>query len=113
MRHETLDLGIAFDWENWSKFRKYKINIHELNAVFDAFATFIKSKGYDPILYSSKFYLENIWENKNNETVWLAHYSRTTNYAGDYYIWQMSNIGKIDGINADVDIDILYKNKNA
>lgn len=110
---EKLDLGIAFDWENWSKFRKYKINIHELNNVFDAFATYVKANGYKPMLYSSKFYLENIWENKNNEAVWLAHYTNHTSYAGPYYIWQMSCIGKIDGINADVDIDILYKNKNA
>ena len=113
LHNEELDLGIAFDWENWSKFRKYKINIHELNSVFDAFATYVKGHGYEPLLYSSKFYLENIWENKNNETVWLAHYSKSTNYAGPYYIWQMSCIGKIDGINADVDVDILYKNKNA
>ncbi len=113
LHHEKLDLGIAFDWENWSKFRKYKINIHELNNVFDAFATYVKTKGYEPILYSSKFYLETIWDNKNSETVWLAHYTNNTNYEGQYYIWQMSNIGKIDGINADVDIDILYKNKNA
>lgn len=113
LHHEKLDLGIAFDWENWSKFRKYKINIHELNNVFYAFATYVKTNGYEPILYSSKFYLETIWDNKNSETVWLAHYTNNTNYEGQYYIWQMSNIGKIDGINADVDIDILYKNKNA
>lgn len=106
---ESLDLGIAFDWENWSKFRKYKISIHDLNNTFDAFASYIKTKGYTPILYSSKSYLERIWENKNNETVWLAHYTSQTSYKGDYYIWQMSNIGKIDGIKTDVDIDILYK----
>ena len=81
--------------------------------MFDAFATYIKANGYKPMLYSSKFDLENIWENKNNEAVWLAHYTNHASYAGPYYIWQMSCIGKIDGINADVDIDILYKNKNA
>lgn len=106
---ETLELGIAFDWENWSKFRKYNISIHDLNNTFDAFASYIKRKGYMPILYSSKSYLERIWDNKNDETVWLAHYTSQTSYKGKYYIWQMSNIGKIDGIKTDVDIDILYK----
>lgn len=106
---ETLDLGVAFDWENWSKFRKYNINIHNLNNTFNAFASYIKIKGYMPVLYSSKSYLERIWENKNNETVWLAHYTTHTSYKGKYYIWQMSNVGKIDGIKTDVDIDILYK----
>lgn len=109
LNNTELDLGIAYDWENWSKFRTYNMSFHDLNNVFDAFASYIKNHGYTPILYSSKFYLENIWENKNNESVWLAHYTANTSYSGNYYIWQMSNIGKIDGINADVDIDILYK----
>ena len=38
-----------------------------------------KEKGYEGMLYSSKFYLETIWH------------------------------GHIDGINGDVDIDVLYK----
>ena len=113
LNKEKLDLGIAFDWENWTKFRKYKINIHDLNKVFEAFASYVKTNGYTPVLYSSKFYLETIWENKNNEKVWLAHYTDKTSYTGEYMMWQMSCVGRIDGIKGDVDIDILYQNKNA
>ena len=40
--------------------------------------------------------------------VWLAHYTSQTNYEGKYIMWQMCNTGRIDGINGDVDIDILY-----
>lgn len=105
-----LDLGIVFDWENWSKIRNYNINIHDLNKTYEAFAAYIKVKGYTPILYSSKYYLENFWTNKNNDKVWLAHYTKETNYKGKYGIWQMTNIGKINGIKGDVDIDILYQN---
>ena len=63
------------------------------------------------MLYSSKFYLENIWENSNDYPVWLAHYTKNTSYSGNYFIWQMSNLGTIAGINGDVDINILYKDK--
>ena len=60
------------------------------------------------MLYSSKFYLDEIWENTNNYPVWLAHYTDKTSYTGDYVMWQLSNTGRIDGINGDVDIDVLY-----
>ena len=108
---ESLDFPIAFDWENWSKFRKYGISIHDLNETFKAFAETIYSSGYETMLYSSKFYLENIWDTNINYPVWLAHYTNQTNYDGNYFLWQMSNVGRVDGINGDVDIDILYKQK--
>ena len=63
------------------------------------------------MLYSSKFYLETIWQNKNNHKVWLAHYTSNTNYEGHFIMWQRANTGRIDGINGDVDINIFYKNK--
>lgn len=110
---EKLDFPIAYDWENWSKFRKYQISIHDLDETFNIFAETLKNGGYDTMLYSSKFYLENIWVNKNKYPVWLAHYTNQTNYEGDYFLWQMSNVGRVDGISGDVDIDILYKNKTS
>lgn len=110
---EKLDFPIAYDWENWSKFRKYQISIHDLSEAFNTFASTLKSGGYDTMLYSSKFYLENIWINKENHPVWLAHYTNETNYTGDYFLWQMSNVGRVDGIKGDVDIDILYKEKTS
>ena len=68
----------------------------------------VKNAGYEGMLYSSKFYLENIWTNKLNFPIWLAHYTSKTSYNGNYKIWQMCNNGQIDGINGDVDIDIMY-----
>lgn len=110
---ESLDFPIAFDWENWSKFRKYQISMHDLDETFKAFAETINASGYETMLYSSKFYLENIWSNRQDYPVWLAHYTNETNYQGDYFLWQMSNVGRVDGIKGNVDIDILYKNKTS
>ena len=59
------------------------------------------------MLYSSKYYLENIWLKRDN--IWLAHYTEKTDYNGDYKIWQICDDGVIDGINGNVDIDIMYK----
>lgn len=109
LNNEELDLPIVFDWENWSKWNTFSLSFHDINSIADSYIKTVKDAGYEGMLYSSKFYLENIWENKNNNLVWLAHYTDKTSYAKDYMMWQLSNTGRIDGINGDVDIDILYK----
>lgn len=106
---ETLDLPITFDWENWSKWHEYKLSFYEINDIANKFIETVEKNGYKGMLYSSKYYLENIWNNKNNNLVWLAHYTDNTSYKGKYMMWQLSNTGRIDGINGDVDIDILYE----
>ena len=105
---ETLDLPVVFDWESWSKWNSFKISFHEINAILNNYIDTVKKGGYEGMLYSSKFYLENIWENKKEYPVWLAHYTEKTSYKGKYVMWQLCNNGRIDGINGDVDIDILY-----
>lgn len=105
---EKLELPIVFDWENFNKWNEYKLSFHDINSIADTFIDTVMKSGYKGMLYSSKFYIENIWENKNDYPVWLAHYTDETNYTGKYKIWQMCNDGVIDGINGDVDIDIMY-----
>ena len=107
-----LDFPVVFDWENWSKFRKYQISIHDLNNTFRAFDEELKKHNLSAMLYGSKYYLETMWEEdiKNNYPVWLAHYTNEmTDYQGKFKMWQMCSDGRIDGIQGDVDIDILYK----
>ncbi len=106
---ETLDLPIVFDWESWGDWNTFKISFHDINEVANAFIERVNENGYKGMLYSSKFYLETIWENKKNYPVWLAHYTKKTTYEGSYDIWQLCNNGRISGINGDVDIDIMYK----
>lgn len=112
LKNEQLDFPIAYDWENWSKLMKYETTIHDMEEALATFDNILKKNGYDTMLYSSKFYLENVWQNKKNLPVWLANYTSKTYYQGDYIMWQMSSTGRIDGIKGDVDIDIYYMNKN-
>ena len=101
-----VDLPISFDWENWTSFSEFNINFLDLNIIAQTFINVLEENNYKGMLYSSKSYLDAIWNEFDN--VWLAHYTTNTNYAGDYIIWQRSNIGKINGINADVDLDVMY-----
>ena len=109
LNKEKLDLPIVFDWENWNKWNSYNMSFYDINNIANTFIEIVKNKGYEGMLYSSKYYLENIWTNKLEFPVWLAHYTNKTSYKGKYMMWQLSNTGRIDGINGDVDINILYK----
>lgn len=104
-----LDYPVAFDWEEWGRFQKYEMNIHDLNEVFEAFCDELEKNGYTGMLYSSKNFLNTFWENKRNRPVWLAHYVDETDYEGSFAIWQASAYGRINGIDGDVDMNIRIK----
>ena len=107
----TLDFPIAYDWEDYKNFERYGMNLHDLTNCFYAFAEELQARGYSACLYGSKNSHENIWMNDRKLPVWLAHYTSATSYGGDYYMWQHSSTGRIDGINGDVDLDVLYLNR--
>ena len=107
---KELDLPVAFDWESWAHFQKYQMSIIDINNLFYEFAGIMEKNGYSTILYSSKYYLEIIWEPAGYD-VWLAHYVKETSYEGDYTMWQTGSIGRIDGCDEDVDTDILFKSR--
>lgn len=102
-----LDLGISYDWESWDYFNYLNLSYYNFNKVADSFLSYVKAKGYYAFLYSSKYYLENIWL-ESKYKVWLAHYTDSTNYKGKYSMWQIMSTGSIDGIDGAVDIDIFY-----
>ena len=108
LKDYDITLPIAFDWENWNRYTKFHISFHTLNQVADAFLEEVEQYGYEGLLYSSKYYLENIWYQENYD-VWLAYYTKDNDYEGKYQMWQLCSDGKIEGIDGDVDIDILYR----
>ena len=105
-----LELPIAFDWEEFSNFQQYGMNIHDLNEIYSAFADELSEYGYRSMLYSSKNFLNNFWSSSSKAArpVWLAHFVDETDYEGDYSIWQASCFGRIPGIAGDVDLNIMY-----
>ena len=109
LNKEEIDLPVAYDFENWGEIKSYNINIHDLETCLNAFADELNKAGYETMLYSSKWYLENVWKNDKKYPVWLAHYTSETSYQGDYILWQRTSIGRINGIYGNVDIDIYYK----
>lgn len=108
LQDRKLELPIVFDWESWSYFNQLEISIHDLNLIANQFLEVIQQEGYQGMLYSSKNYLDRIW-NVGDYPVWLAHYTSKTSYSGNYKIWQLTNIGKVPGISEFVDINVMYQ----
>lgn len=102
-----IDLGISYDWEEFRLFSKLNLSYYHFTEVANTFLDYLDKYNLAGMLYSSKYYLENIWT-KTNHDVWLAHYTSKTTYKGKYKMWQLSSSGKIDGIKGAVDIDIMY-----
>lgn len=118
----SLELGVAFDWEDWGNFNQAGMSFYTINKAAVTFLDTLSEAGHKGLLYGSKVYLERIWQTDSfpaldhlwqpgKYPVWLAQYYERATYDGDYQIWQMSNTGRVDGIYGDVDIDILYLNE--
>ena len=101
-----LDLPVVFDWECYGNLKEYKLNLYELNEMANQFLERINRSGYQSMFYASKNCLEKLWVYIEHD-IWLAHYTEKTNYEGDYLLWQFTNVGKISGIDGNVDIDLM------
>lgn len=108
IKNYEISLPVVFDFESFDSFNQMELSIFGLNEVANSFIETINDAGYEGVLYGSKNYLNAIWK-YHTAPVWLAHYTDQTNYDGEYFMWQMCDDGKIDGIDGYVDIDILYK----
>lgn len=102
-----VELGVAFDWENWRDFNQAGVSFRGLNQIANHFLDILSASGYQGFLYGSKNYLDLIWR-PDKYPVWLAQYYHRPTYDGDFQIWQMSDSGRVPGIDGDVDLDIMY-----
>lgn len=103
---ETLDFPVAFDWENFGHFQDWGMSFETLGGIYDAFDARMRECGYETMLYAEPQMLQRVWgtERKN---VWLADYGVISDYTGDYILRQVSNTGYIDGIEGDVDVNVM------
>lgn len=79
-------------------------------AVVRTFCETIENAGFTAGVYASKSWYENrlhIDELKKYQ-IWLAQYSRTATYEGDYGMWQYTSAGTVDGISTLVDFNVSY-----
>lgn len=103
----VMDVEFAEDSNGYTgRLYKAKLSKSAQTNVCLAFCETIAAAGYTPMIYANRSMLEN---NMNAGTIsakypiWLANYTTSTSYSGDYAIWQYSETGSVSGIDYPID----------
>ena len=85
----------------------------DISEISEAFLEIVAENGYYPMLYSYRARLDYVLDPEITEkyAIWVAQFGGdqpVTEY--DYYMWQYSYEGRINGIQGNVDFDVAYRN---
>ena len=84
----------------------------KLSEIAEAFLETVAEYGYYPMLYSYKSRLDSIIssEIKEKYALWVAQFgSEQPDTEYDYYIWQYTYEGRVNGIEGNVDFNVAYR----
>lgn len=107
-----IDLPLVIDYEfaGGTEGRLYTANLsrQEGTNICNAFCAEVESRGYDSMVYANPSMLGNKLYPEQLGRLWLAHYTKETNYQGDYEYWQFTSSGLIPGISGAVDLNFWF-----
>lgn len=107
----TMPLVFDFEYYPGGRLDTAKLTKRKKTDICLAFCEKIKEAGYTPLLYSNKSMLtKDLYESElsSKYPIWLAHYTSSSDYKGDYSFWQYTEKGKVSGITGDVDRNFWY-----
>lgn len=113
-----ITLPVAFDYETGGRLTA-KVMKSVGTASCTAFCDTIKAAGYTPMVYANYNTLTKFIDYKTLQSkykIWLANYTTNgaaTTYPGDYWMWQYSSSGIVNGLSKRVDINYIFEPKNA
>lgn len=108
IKGKTLELPVYYDLEESGQTR---LGMSALTNIATAFCDEIKAGGYRAGVYSNLNWLNNYLDYeklRNKYSIWLAQWSSSPSKACD--IWQNADNGRINGINGNVDTDVIINN---
>lgn len=108
IRGKTLELPVYYDLEESGQTR---LGMSALTNIAIAFCDAIKAGGYRAGVYSNLNWLNNYLDYeklRNKYSIWLAQWSSSPSKTCD--IWQNADNGRINGINGNVDTDVIINN---
>jgi len=109
LNKRKLNLPVYYDIEDKSQ---QILSKKTLTDMCTAFCKKIESAGYWAGVYANKYWLTTFLDSKALEekfTIWVAQYNTTNTYKGKYDMWQYTSSGRVNGINGNVDMNILYR----
>ena len=108
IKGKTLELPVYYDLEESGQTR---LGMSALTNIAIAFCDAIKSDGYRAGVYSNLNWLNNYLDYeklRNKYSIWLAQWSSSPSKSCD--VWQNADNGRINGINGNVDTDVIINN---
>ncbi len=112
LRPYRVSFPVVFDWEivGGDSARTYSVSRQTLVECTRAFCEQIREAGYDPMIYFTRYlgYRKYILRNLTDYGFWYAEYEDRPRFAIDFDMWQYSDTGRVDGIDGDVDLNILF-----
>lgn len=108
-----LDLPLVFDPETIKGdiARTDNVDGSQFTKNAIAFLEEIKKAGFSPAIYSNlvwEDYYYDLSKLKDYE-IWYADYSNLPQTPYDFKYWQFSEIGRVDGVKGDVDLNVMIK----
>lgn len=114
IRNYKIDMPIVFDMEEFEKGGRIdNLTQEQRTNLALRFCGKIKKAGYDPMIYGNMTWLYQNYdfEKISEYPIWLASYSSDCPMEDKFEMWQYSNIGQVNGIEGDVDINIYLQKK--
>jgi Lyzozyme M1 (1,4-beta-N-acetylmuramidase) len=114
---DKITLPVAFDYETGGRLTS-KVMKSVGTESCKAFCDKIAAEGYTPMVYANYNTLTKFIDHKTLQSkykIWLANYTTNgaaTTYEGDYWMWQYSSLGRVNGIKKAVDINYIFEPKD-
>lgn len=114
-----IDLPIVYDLEETffydgtqSRMRGLKPSEYTKMAV--AFCNEILKNHHDVMIYTNLDWALNhyVWSELEDIPIWFAQYDTIPRFKRPFVMWQYSDAGRVDGIDTNVDLDIMFIRKN-
>lgn len=105
---KTFELPVFLDMEDTSLEKLGKEKITNLICKFNYM---LEQNGFVAGVYTNRHWHDKLLDNgviKKRYKYWIAHYTSVDNLYTDFYIWQNTSLGKIDGIVGNVDTNYMY-----
>lgn len=109
--HITMPLVFDYEYYDGGRLAAARLSNRQRTDICLAFCERVAAAGYAPLVYANKSMLKDdlyASEISSKYPVWLAHYTSSTDYSGDYSFWQYTEAGHVTGINGNVDLNFWY-----
>lgn len=111
-----IDMPIAFDMEypETGTNRIALLTANEKTKIANTYLSIVERNGYSAMVYGSSKTIGEHFELQylTQYETWIADYDLYVKFPYDFLIWQYSETGHVDGIDGNVDLDMLFTKKS-